>query len=98
MFDNSTSHFFSCHGVAFDTRDAGNTVADGESIALHGVFGYASVDDHISWRRTPEYAQVLFDMARSPLGNLCLGNPSLPGGNIFLPDSSMFHVKSHKGV
>lgn len=80
-----------------DTRDAGNAVADGESIALHGVFGYANVDEHISWRRTPEHAQVLIHVAQSPLGNLCLGDPSLPRKNIFLPDSSMFHVMFRVG-
>lgn len=98
MFDISTFHSNLNHGVVFDTRDAGNAVSEGESIALHGIFGYTSVDDHIRWRETPECAQVLIDMAHSPMGNLRLGNPNLPGGNIFVPDSSMFHVKFRAGV
>ena len=86
------------HYTVFDAKNVGNAVPDGESLALHGVFGYACVDDHVKWRATPEHAQVLEEMARSPLGNLRLGNPNLPGGNIFVPDSSMFHVRFRAGI
>ena len=82
----------------FDAKNTGDAAPDGESIALHGVFGYASVDDHIKWRETPEHAQVIEDIGRSPLSNLGLGNASMPGGNIFVPDSSMFHVKFRAGM
>lgn len=80
-------------GAVSKTKNTNDVVASGHSIALHGVFGYASVDDHVKWRQTREHAQVLEEMARSPLGRLDLGNPKLPGGNIFVPDSSMFHVR-----
>ena len=82
----------------FDAKNTGDAAPDGASIALHGVFGYASVDDHIKWRETPEHAQVIEDIGRSPLGNLGLGDASMPGGNIFVPDSSMFHVKFRAGM
>lgn len=86
------------HDAVFDADNIGNAVPDGESLALHGVFGYASVDDHVKWRATPEHAQVLEEMAQSPLGNVRLGDPNLPGGNIFVPDSSMFHVVFRAGI
>ncbi|CAD6576652.1 MAG: hypothetical protein ASARMPRED_007812 [Alectoria sarmentosa] len=85
-------------GWVFDTKNAGDAAPDGESIALHGVFGYASVDDHLKWRETPEHTQLIEDLGRSPLENLGLGNASMPGGNIFVPDSSMFHVKFRAGT
>lgn len=77
----------------FDTKNAGEAAPVGQSIALHGVYGYASVEDHIRWRHTPEHAQVIDDIGRSPLGDLGLGDAVMPGGNIFVADSSMFHVK-----
>ena len=67
-------------------------------MALHGVFGYACVDDHVKWRQTPEHAQVIEEQAQSPLSKLGLGEPKMPGGNIFVPDSSMFHVKFRGGI
>ena len=66
-------------------------------MALLGVFGYNSVDDHVKWRQTPEHSQVLTQMSQSPLEKLGLGDPDLPGGKIFVPDSSMFHVKFRTG-
>ena len=81
----------------FGAKNAGDAAPDGQSLALHGVFGYASVDDHIKWRETPEHAQVIETMGRSPLGNLGLGNARLPGGNIFVPNSNMFHVNFQEG-
>ena len=77
----------------FDTKNADDAAQDGQSIALLGVFGYASVDDHIKWRQTPEHARVIEEMGRSELGMLGLGNANVPGGNSFVPDSSMFHVR-----
>ena len=82
----------------FDTKNAADAAPHGDSLALHGVFGYASVDDHIRWRETPEHAQVIEDMGRSILAKLGLGNARMPGGNIFVPDSSMFHVKFRPGM
>lgn len=79
-------------------KNAGDVAPDGESIALHGVFGYVTVDDHIKWRETPEHAQVIEEMERSPLSKLGLGNANMPGGYIFVPDSSMFHVKFRSGI
>ena len=81
----------------FDAKNADDAAPDGQSIALLGVFGYASVDDHIRWRQTPEHALVIEEMGRSELGDLGLGNAILPGGNIFLSDSSMFHVRFAQG-
>ena len=81
-----------------DTKNPGNAVRDGESIALLGVFGYSSVDDHVKWRQTPEHAQLLEDMGKTPFGQLALGEPTLPGGNTFIPDSSIFHVEFHAGM
>jgi hypothetical protein len=99
VFDRLTfTSLESDYCVVFDTKNAGDAAPDGESIALHGVFGYANVDDHIKWRETPEHAQVIEDIGQSPLANLGLGNAIMPGGNIFVPDSSMFHVKFRAGV
>ena len=42
--------------------------------------------------------QVIEDIGRSPLGNLGLANANMPGGNIFVPDSSMFHLKFRAGM
>ena len=81
----------------FDTKNADDAAPDGQSISLLGVFGYESVDDHIRWRQTPEHAQVIEEMGRSELGKLGLGNAILPGGNIFVSDSSMFHVRFAQG-
>ena len=82
-------------GAVSKTKNTNGVVPSGHSVALHGVFGYASVDDHVKWRETSEHAQVLEEMARSPLVRLGLANPNLPGGHIFVPDSSMFHVRFH---
>lgn len=82
----------------FDAKDAGDAAPDGHSIALHGVFGYASVEDHVRWRETSEHAQVIEDMGLSAYGKLGLGNAIMPGGNMFVPDSSMFHVRFRTGA
>lgn len=89
---------FSDYCIVSNTRNAGEAVPDGESIVLHGVFGYKTVEDHIKWRQTPEHAQIIEDSGQSPLGKLGLGTPKIPGGNIFVPDSSMFHVKFCEGI
>ncbi len=91
MFDSL--HYESDHCAVFDAKNADDAAPKEQSIALHGVFGYASVDDHVRWRETPEHAQVIEDMGRSPYGKLGMGNAILPGGNLFVPDSSMFHVR-----
>ena len=83
-------------GAVSETKNTDNVVPSGHSVALHGVFGYATVDDHVKWRETREHAQVLEEMAQSPYGRLELADPNLPGGNIFVPDSSMFHVRFHE--
>ena len=82
----------------FDAKNTGDAAPDGESIALHGVFYYASVDEHIKWRETPEHAQVIEDVGRSPLSKVGLGNARMPGGNISIPNSSKFHVRFCVGI
>ncbi|KAJ7468043.1 hypothetical protein FB451DRAFT_1257869 [Mycena latifolia] len=83
----------------FDAKNTTGVVPEGQSIALHGIFGYATVDDHYTWRATPEHAQVIEEQDRSPLASMGLGDQiRMPGGNIFVPDSSMFHVKFHAGL
>lgn len=64
-------------------------------MALHGVFGYPTVDDHRRWRASPEHAQVMKEM--EPLANVDLRSANVPGGGIFVPGESMFHVKFHAG-
>ncbi|MCJ1401929.1 hypothetical protein MMC11_005146 [Xylographa trunciseda] len=83
------------NSLMFDAKKAGDASPDVESIALHGIFGYASFDDHPNWRETPEHARIIEKMGRSPLK---LGNAIVPSGCIFVPDSSMFHVKFHAGI
>lgn len=73
----------------FETQNT--ATLDGLSIALHGVFGYPSVDDHIRWRESPEHAQVMKEFEKMPDWGLRPAN--LPGGGIFVPGECMFHVK-----
>ncbi|KAF1992268.1 hypothetical protein K402DRAFT_415955 [Aulographum hederae CBS 113979] len=80
-------------GFVFLAKHAENTAPEDRTVALHGVFGYESVDDHVKWRATPEHAQVIEEMGKSKLAELGMGESNVPGGNIFLPDSNMFHVK-----
>ncbi|KAJ7689387.1 hypothetical protein B0H17DRAFT_1202283 [Mycena rosella] len=78
----------------FAEKNTAGAVPAGASIALHGVFGYAAVADHYAWRATPEHAQVIAAQDAEPLHKLGLKDDiRMPGGNIFVPDSSMFHVK-----
>jgi hypothetical protein len=35
-----------------------------ETIALLGVFGYASIADHMAWRETPEHAKIIGQMEK----------------------------------
>ncbi|KAJ3773570.1 hypothetical protein FB446DRAFT_526756 [Lentinula raphanica] len=35
---------------------------EGHHIALHGVFGYASIEDHMKWRETQEHTQAVETM------------------------------------
>ncbi|EPE25949.1 hypothetical protein GLAREA_01861 [Glarea lozoyensis ATCC 20868] len=39
-----------------------DTEPTGEMVALLGVFGYASIDDHMRWRETPEHARIMVQM------------------------------------
>ena len=82
----------------FDAKNTNDAAPDGESIALHGVSGHVRVDDHIKRRETSGHAQVIEDIGRSPLGSLGLGNAIMPGGNIFVPDSSIFRVNFGAGM
>lgn len=79
------------------TKNAADAAAVGHLIALHGVFGYATVEDHYKWRATPEHAKVIDESAESPLAKLGMADAILPGGHIFVPESSMFHVTFHSG-
>ena len=63
---------------------------EGQSIALHGVFGYASIEDHMRWRETPEHAEAIKIMG-SLVSNLSLGSADIQG-------KDMFHVKFRKGT
>lgn len=83
--------------IVFDTRNASDAAPEGQSIALHGVFGYGCVGDHVRWRGTVEHAMVIEDMGRSAMGRLGMGNAVVPGGNLFVRDSSMFHVRFQVG-
>ncbi|KAJ6582888.1 hypothetical protein DFH09DRAFT_1144832 [Mycena vulgaris] len=81
-------------GWVFDAKNTSAILPAGESIALQGIFGYESVDDHYRWRDTPEHAQVIAQGENSPLTIMGLAHRArFPGGHIFVPDSSMFHVK-----
>ena len=63
----------------------------GMSIALHGLFGYDTVEDHRKWRQTPEHAQVIKDL--EPLGKFDMAASNIPGGGKFVEDDKgMFHV------
>lgn len=33
--------------------------ADGDSIALHGICGYDSIEAHMKWREAPEHAEAI---------------------------------------
>jgi len=63
---------------------------EGHSIALHGVFGYESIEDHMRWRETPEHAEAIKIMG-SLVSNLSLGSADIQG-------KDMFHVKFRKGT
>ncbi|KAE9409656.1 hypothetical protein BT96DRAFT_1012601 [Gymnopus androsaceus JB14] len=85
-------------GFVFHEENTSKAVPEGHSMALHGVFGYPTVEHHRKWRETPEYAEIIQDNEDSALSKLGLDNAILPGGNIFVPDSSMFHVKFQVGM
>jgi len=67
-------------------RDA---APDIKLICLHGVFGYASIEDHWRWRETPEHAQALEIMEaiveRTQLASAIVGG------------EEMFHVEFREG-
>ena len=51
------------------------------------------------WRASPEHAQVMKDFgAIEALSKIDLRSADLPGGGIFAPGESMFHVKFQKGA
>ncbi len=62
----------------------------GDLIALHGVFGYQSVDDHMKWRETPECAEAI-EVMEGLSKNLGLRDANVHG-------RSMFHVKFRAGT
>ncbi|KAH8652642.1 hypothetical protein BGZ60DRAFT_419968 [Tricladium varicosporioides] len=61
---------------------------EGHTIAYHGVFGYASIEDHMRWRDTPEHAQVIEGLSE-------LGKFEFEDSDIF--GKTMFHVRFQKG-
>lgn len=82
------------YSPVFDTKNNCGVVPAGKEIVLVGVFGYASVEDHYKWRATPEHAKIIEDSGDSVLAKLGLDDGlKIPGGNIFVEDSSMFHVR-----
>ncbi len=56
---------------------------------LCGVFGYASIKDHMQWRQTPEHAEVV--SAPGP----DMEPAAVPGID---PSTGYFHVKFQAGM
>ncbi|KAJ3752718.1 hypothetical protein EV360DRAFT_88472 [Lentinula raphanica] len=48
--------------VSKTTPDIHEAAPEGHHIALHGVFGYASIEDHMKWRETQEHTQAVETM------------------------------------
>lgn len=70
---------------------AGAAPQPGEEL-LHGVFGYASIDDHMKWREQPEHgkaSEIFEDLERR---NLSLRPASVHGLDL---STGYFHVKFH---
>ena len=62
---------------------------------LHGVFGYASIDDHMKWREHAEHekaGEIFKDLDRRNLG---LQPASVQGID---PSTGYFHVKFRTGM
>jgi len=57
---------------------------DATEIALHGIYGYASVEDHMKWRETPEHAEIVKTIADF------VQQAGLRPAKVY--GSSMFHV------
>jgi len=86
-------------GFVVNTKNSSEVVPAGKEIVLVGVFGYATVEDHYKWRATPEHAKVIEDSGDSVLSKLGLDDGlKIPGGNIFVEESSMFHVRFENEV
>ena len=64
--------------------------SDGD--ALCGVFGYASIDDHMKWRETPE-GKEFGRVDDDPKNRLTVPATSVPGID---PDTGYFHVHFHE--
>ena len=78
-------------GVVFEAVPKGHTAApEGQSIALHGIFGYASIEDHMRWREAPEHAQAI-EIMGGLVTKLGLGSADIQG-------KDMFHVSFRKGT
>jgi hypothetical protein len=62
---------------------------------LHGVFGYASIDDHMKWREQPEHGKAIEIFEDLDRRNLSLRPASVPGID---PSTGYFHVKFRSGM
>ncbi|MCJ1310447.1 hypothetical protein MMC25_004111 [Agyrium rufum] len=63
---------------------------EGTAVALHGVFGYDSIEAHMRWRETPEHAQVMVAMGEVDK-EIELRDADIFGG------PCMFHVHFEEG-
>ncbi|KAH6664273.1 hypothetical protein B0J14DRAFT_608181 [Halenospora varia] len=75
-------------GWVSKTNPQNGGAVEGHTIAYHGVFGYASIEDHMRWRETPEHAQVIEGLSE-------LSKFDFKDSDIF--GKSMFHVVFKKG-
>ncbi|KAI9835699.1 MAG: hypothetical protein M1819_001876 [Sarea resinae] len=76
-------------GWVFEVQNHAEAV-NGATIALHGLFGYNSIEDHMRWRETPEHAQAIETMEDVSK------NQGLEDANVTGRD--MFHVHFHAGI
>ena len=71
------------------------TVPQSDGRWLHGVFGYASIDDHMTWREQPEHAKAGENFKDLEKGNLSRRPANVYGID---PITRYFHVKFRAGM
>ncbi|CZR65390.1 uncharacterized protein PAC_15290 [Phialocephala subalpina] len=77
-------------GFVVGVKPAKNkSTPEGQVIALHGVYGYDSIDDHIRWKEQPEHAKAI-----ESLGYV-VEKTGLGGAKVAGLD--MFHVHFQEG-
>ncbi|KAJ3984641.1 hypothetical protein F5890DRAFT_1515551 [Lentinula detonsa] len=77
--------------VSKTTPSDHKAAAEGHHIALHGVFGYASIDDHMRWREAPEHAKAVETMEELAT-KLHLDSADIYGTDMF--HVAFYHPKS----